>query len=220
MMRRFATVALLLPLAVGVLAAPLSLGRAHKDETEGYRIQPPAKWVQVPTKFQEVNLLAKWAGKAKRGWLIPGLQVFKFPKHALDPSVPVGNISGVELTSRAFASVVPWFPVPLALVVVLFAFSTMIAWSYYGLAGWLYLFGPSRTAGLTWNAIFCISVALGCMTQLESVLDFSDATVFAMALANVLGLYMLAPLVKRELDSYLARVRSGEIAPRRHRQIQ
>lgn len=137
-----------------------------------------------------------------------------------DPSVPVGNISGVELTSRAFASVVPWFPVPLALVVVLFAFSTMIAWSYYGLAGWLYLFGPSRTAGLTWNAIFCISVALGCMTQLESVLEFSDAAVFAMALANVLGLYMLAPLVKRELDSYLARVRSGEIAPRRHRQIQ
>lgn len=132
-----------------------------------------------------------------------------------DPSAPVGNVSGVELTSSAFASVVPWFPIPLAVVVVLFAFSTMIAWSYYGLAGWLYLFGPSRVAKSVWNAIFCVSVVLGCVTQLESVLDFSDATVFAMALANILGLYLLAPIVKRELDTYLAKVRSGEIAPRR-----
>ncbi|NQZ97194.1 MAG: alanine:cation symporter family protein, partial [Myxococcales bacterium] len=66
-----------------------------------------------------------------------------------------------------------------------------------------------------WNAIFCVSVVLGCVTQLESVLDFSDATVFAMALANILGLYILAPIVKRELDTYLAKVRSGEISPRR-----
>ncbi|MCZ6572222.1 MAG: hypothetical protein O7C98_03525 [Planctomycetota bacterium] len=88
MMRRFAVVALLLPLASAALAAPLGLGKPHKDETEGYRIQVPAKWEQVPTKFQEVNLLAKWAGKARRGWIMPGLQVFKFPKHALDPSVP------------------------------------------------------------------------------------------------------------------------------------
>ena len=131
-----------------------------------------------------------------------------------DPAVPVGDISGVELTSRAFASVVSWFPAPLSLVVMLFAFSTMIAWSYYGLEGWLYLLGPSRAAKTSWNTIFCASVAFGCLIQLESVLDFSDAAVFAMALANVFGLYVFAPRVKRELDAYLAKLRSGEIAPR------
>ena len=104
----------------------------------------------------------------------------------------------------AFESVVSWFPVPLALVVTLFAFSTMISWSYYGLAGFGYLFGRSRRARLTYNGIFCASVVVGCTAKLDAVLDFSDALVFAMALANVLGLYALAPVVKRDLARYWA----------------
>lgn len=124
-----------------------------------------------------------------------------------DPSVPPGEASGVELTSSALASVVPWFPNLLALVVALFAFSTMISWSYYGLAGWLYLFGRTRAARASWNALFLASVVVGCATQLEAVLDFSDALVFAMALANVAGLYVLAPVVKRDLAEYRARLR-------------
>jgi AGCS family alanine or glycine:cation symporter len=119
-----------------------------------------------------------------------------------DPAAGPPGISGVEYTSAALESVVAWFPVPLALVVSLFAFSTMISWSYYGLAGWGYLFGRSRAARLGYNTIFCASVVVGCTAQLEAVLDFSDALVFAMALANVFGLYLLAPVVKRDLAEY------------------
>jgi AGCS family alanine or glycine:cation symporter len=132
-----------------------------------------------------------------------------------DPSTPIEGINGVELTSRAFASVVPWFPYPLSIVVLLFAFSTMISWSYYGLEGWLYLVGPSRGARIGFNLVFCIAVVLGCTMKLDAILDFSDAMTFAMALANVAGLFLLAPVVRRELDRYWAKLESGEIAPRR-----
>jgi AGCS family alanine or glycine:cation symporter len=128
-----------------------------------------------------------------------------------DPANPFEGISGVELTSSAFASVVPWFPIPLAIVVMLFAYSTMIAWSYYGLEGWIYLFGSKKWVKAGYNVIFCASVVVGCTTQLEAILDFSDAMIFAMALANMLALYLLAPVVRRELDSYWARLASGEI---------
>ena len=79
----------------------------------------------------------------------------------------------------------------------------MISWSYYGLAGWGYLFGRSRAARFTYNLIFCGSVVVGCTTKLEAVLDFSDSLIFAMALANVFGLYLLAPVVKSDLAAYL-----------------
>ena len=120
-----------------------------------------------------------------------------------------GTISGVELTSSAFASVIPWFPYVLAVVVILFAYSTMISWSYYGLEGFIYMFGPQRWAKATFNTGFCLFVIVGCTTQLDAILDFSDAMIFAMALANVLGLYLLAPEVKRDLDVYWARHRGG-----------
>lgn len=118
-----------------------------------------------------------------------------------------GTISGVELTSSAFASVVPWFPYILAVVIMLFAYSTMISWSYYGLEGFIYIFGSHRWSKITFNSIFCLFVIVGCTTQLNAVLDFSDAMIFAMALANVLGLYLLVPGVKRDLDVYWIRVR-------------
>ena len=113
-----------------------------------------------------------------------------------------GVISGVELTSSAFASVIPWFPYVLAVVVMLFAYSTMISWSYYGLEGFIYIFGAKRWAKMTFNAIFCFFIIVGCTTQLDAVLDFSDAMIFALALANVTGLYLLAPGVKKDLDVY------------------
>ena len=122
-----------------------------------------------------------------------------------DPAVPLSGVSGVELTSRAFASAIPWFPAPLAVVVMLFAYSTMIAWSYYGLEGWIYLFGPAPGRKLAFNLVFCVTVVLGCTTTLDAVLDFSDAMIFAMALANMLALYLLAPVVRGELDAYWAR---------------
>ncbi len=127
-----------------------------------------------------------------------------------DPAiVNDGAISGVELTSSAFQSVLPWFPYVLAVVVMLFAYSTMISWSYYGLEGFIYIFGARRWAKVTFNTLFCLFVIVGCTTQLDAVLDFSDAMVFAMALANVLGLYLLAPLVKKDLNIYWNRHGNG-----------
>ena len=108
-------------------------------------------------------------------------------------------------------SSVDWFPTALAFAVVLFAFSTMISWSYYGLKGWTYIFGESKIADLTFKAMFCLFVIIGCTIPLGSVLDFSDAMIFAMCIPNILGIYFLAPIVKREMKSYMARVKSGEI---------
>ena len=113
------------------------------------------------------------------------------------------GIAGVELTSRAFASVISWFPYVLAVVVVLFAFSTLISWSYYGLVAWHRLVGRSPRSTLIFNTAYLLSVVVGCAAQLEAIINFSDALVFAVALANIIGLYMLTPVVARELKSYL-----------------
>ena len=119
-----------------------------------------------------------------------------------------GTIRGVELTSSAFASVIPWFPSVLAVVVMLFAYSTMISWSYYGLEGFVYMFGSKQRTKRIFNAVFCLFVVVGCTVQLDTVLDFSDAMIFAMALANMLALYLLGPDVKRELDAYWAKLKT------------
>jgi AGCS family alanine or glycine:cation symporter len=123
----------------------------------------------------------------------------------------VGGTSGVGLTSAAFGSAISWFPYVLAVAVILFAFSTMISWSYYGLKAWTYLFGEGETKELVFKVIFCIFVVIGAAANLGPVIDFSDAAIFAMAVVNIIGLYILMPIVKRELNSYLARLKSGEI---------
>ncbi len=125
--------------------------------------------------------------------------------------VTVTGASGVGLTSAAFESAFSWFPYVLAVAVVLFAFSTMISWSYYGLKAWTYLFGEGKSKEITFKVIFCICVIIGASASLGPVIDFSDAAIFAMAVVNIVGLYCLMPVVKRELNSYLDRVKSGEI---------
>ncbi|MBL4918848.1 alanine/glycine:cation symporter family protein [Szabonella alba] len=119
--------------------------------------------------------------------------------------------TGVGLTSAAFGAAMPWFPYLLAVAVVLFAFSTMISWAYYGLKAWTYLFGEGQTTELVFKCIFCVFVIIGAAASLGPVIDFSDAAIFAMAIFNIIGLYVLMPVVKRELESYLARLESGEI---------
>lgn len=122
-----------------------------------------------------------------------------------------GDATGVNLTSVAFGSAVSWFPYVLALAVVLFAFSTMITWSYYGLMAWTYLLGASFFSELAYKLLFLIFVVVGSSMSLGPVIDFSDSMIFAMSLANVVGLYFLMPVVKRELNQYLAGIRSGGI---------
>ena len=119
------------------------------------------------------------------------------------------GVTGVELTSSAFESVIPWSPYILTIVVILFAYSTMVSWSYYGLAGWVYLFGDKASTKMIYNVFFCVFVGLGCAIQLTSVIDFSDAMIFAMALANIIGLFMMAPVVKQEIRDYWQRLENS-----------
>ncbi|SFR13009.1 alanine/glycine:cation symporter family protein [Poseidonocella sedimentorum] len=121
-----------------------------------------------------------------------------------------GN-KGVALTSAAFSSSFGWFQYVLALAVILFAFSTMISWSYYGLKAWTFLFGEGRTKELVFKVIFCIFIVIGAAASLGPVIDFSDAAIFAMAVVNIIALYVLMPVVKAELESYLSRLKTGEI---------
>ena len=122
-----------------------------------------------------------------------------------------GEAVGVAMTSAAFEREFSWFPIPLAFAALLFAFSTMISWSYYGLKGWTYLFGEGEAGQTAYKVMFCAFVALGCVVQLGPILDISDALVFLICVPNILGLYFLAPIVKREMQSYFARIESGEI---------
>jgi len=125
--------------------------------------------------------------------------------------VTATGVSGVGLTSAAFESAISWFPYLLALAVVLFAFSTMISWSYYGLKAWTYLFGEGKNKEIAFKVLFCVFAVIGAAANLGPVIDFSDAAIFAMAVVNILGLYCLMPIVKRELNSYMQRLESGEI---------
>ena len=121
-----------------------------------------------------------------------------------------GN-TGVALTSDAFSSAFGWFRYVLVLAVVLFAFSTMISWSYYGLTAWTFLFGEGQTKELIFKIIFCLFVVIGASASLGPVIDFSDAMIFAMAIPNIIALYLLMPVVKAEMNRYLGRLKSGDI---------
>ncbi|WP_290894677.1 alanine/glycine:cation symporter family protein [Hoeflea sp.] len=128
----------------------------------------------------------------------------------------VGGTSGVGLTSAAFGSAISWFPYVLAIAVILFAFSTMISWSYYGLKAWTYMFGEGRKSELTFKLIFCVFIVIGAAANLGPVIDFSDAAIFAMAVVNIFCLYFLMGLVKKELISYSSRLKAGEIRKFKH----
>lgn len=121
------------------------------------------------------------------------------------------GLTGVTLTAASFTETAGFFKYTLALAVIMFAFSTMISWSYYGLKAWTYLFGEGKATELVFKVMFCVFVVIGATIQFGAVIDFSDAAIFAMSIFNILGLYFLMPVVKKELQSFVARVKSGEI---------
>ena len=123
-----------------------------------------------------------------------------------DPSLAAQGLEGVEITSAAFATTLPGSPVLVALAALLFAFTTMISWSYYGLKGWTYLVGERRWAVRAFQVVFCGFIVLGCLLELDAVLRLSDALIFVVALPNVVGLYVMAPEVRALLDEYLGDV--------------
>ncbi len=116
------------------------------------------------------------------------------------------HLGGVDLTSVAFDSVIPNFSILLTIAVILFAFSTMLSWSYYGLQGWKYLFGKGKAADMAYKILFLVFVVVGASSSLNSVIDFSDAMIFAMVFPNIIGLVILMPKVKDELERYLTAV--------------
>lgn len=122
-----------------------------------------------------------------------------------------GDLDAIGLTSSAFSQSIPWFPIVLTVAVILFALSTMISWSYYGLKAWTYLFGETRAADISYKAVFCLFVIVGSAISAKQVFNFGDAMIFAMCFPNVLGLYFLAPEIRKDLNSYMDRVKSGEI---------
>ncbi|MFT5790965.1 MAG: AGCS family alanine or glycine:cation symporter [Urechidicola sp.] len=117
------------------------------------------------------------------------------------------SIGGVDLTSMAFDSVIPGFSYILTIAIVLFAFSTMISWSYYGLQSWKYLFGKGKTADLVYKVMFLFFVIIGAAATLDAVIKFSDAMILALVFPNMIGLLFLFPKVKVEMKKYLAAIK-------------
>ncbi|MCF6171833.1 MAG: alanine:cation symporter family protein [Bacteroidales bacterium] len=131
---------------------------------------------------------------------------------------PLG-LEGAQLTSQAFGSVFSWFPYVLVIAIFLFAFSTMISWSYYGLKGFDYLFGDlifklsgnKNVTRYTYFTVFLVFIIIGSASNLGAVIDFSDMMILSMGFPNILGLLILAPEVRNDLNDYWRKLKSGEI---------
>ncbi len=118
------------------------------------------------------------------------------------------SIGGVTITSDAFETVLPWFPNLLTVAVLLFAFSTILTWGYYGLKAWTYLFGRGKVSETVFKAVWSVFVVAGSLLSLDSLISLADSALFLLSVFNIIGLYLLAPVVKRELDSFLTFVRN------------
>tara|TARA_B100001287_G_scaffold41032_1_gene30159 strand:- start:54 stop:1154 length:1101 start_codon:yes stop_codon:yes gene_type:complete len=117
---------------------------------------------------------------------------------------------GAGITSKAFGKYIPYSNVFLTIAVVLFAVSTMISWSYYGLQSWKFLFGRGKRADITYKFLFLIFVVIGASASMQSIWGFSDAMIFAMVFPNMIGLFFLFPVVKKQLSRYLEAIKSSK----------
>jgi len=123
----------------------------------------------------------------------------------------IAEKDGAALTAKAFESTVSWFPWVLSIAVVLFAYSTMISWSYYGERCWSHLFG--RQASLVYKVVFLVFIVLGAVVTANNVLDFADLMILSMAFPNILGVALLSGRIRRALDDYWRRYKAGEMEP-------
>lgn len=119
------------------------------------------------------------------------------------------GITGVALTSSAFQSRIEFFPYILAFVIILFALSTLISWSYYGQKAWNYIFGEGKKRAMTFQVIYCIFVVVGSSISIKSVIDLTDATMLAMSVPNLIAMYILLPDLKADLVQYCKRHNFG-----------
>jgi len=117
---------------------------------------------------------------------------------------------GIEMTSSAFATVFPWFPTLLSFIATLFAFSTMISWSYYGEQCWARLFGLRSI--LIYQAVFLLFTWAGAVFEATAVVNFGDMMILGMAFPNLVGVAMLSGRLRADLDSYWSRLKAGEFS--------
>ena len=121
----------------------------------------------------------------------------------------IANAEGAALTARAMGGEISWFPWLLTVAVVLFAYSTMISWSYYGERCFVYLFGDR--ASTPYKIIYVVFVFLGSVITASNILNFGDLMILSMGFPNILGLVLLSGTVKKALDEYMGKLRSGEM---------
>ena len=125
-------------------------------------------------------------------------------------STSIGEISGIELASNAFQSVIVFFPIVLSIIAVLFAMSTLISWAYYGQKAWTFLLGEGKKRVLAFNLIYCVFIVIGACMNVESIINITDAMMIAMCVPNIIVLYILAADVKKELKTYCQKVQIGK----------
>jgi AGCS family alanine or glycine:cation symporter len=123
----------------------------------------------------------------------------------------IEGYSDIQMTSAAFGSVISWFPAVLAVAVLMFAFSTVISWGYYAGKIWEFVVGGSNSSMAIFKIIFCAALIPGAVFTSDTVFTLMDSMFFLMAIPNIIGIYILAPEIKRDVASYLARLKSGEI---------
>lgn len=121
------------------------------------------------------------------------------------------GLGGVELTAEAFGKVISWFPTVLAVAVFLFAFSTMVSWSYYGMRSWTYLFGKSKKGEMVYKLLYLVFVVIGSSVSLGAVLDFADMMILAMSFPNIIGLYIMAPEINADMQIYWQKLKNNEL---------
>lgn len=125
------------------------------------------------------------------------------------------GFEGVQITSEAFATVSSWFPYVLTLAVFLFAFSTMLTWAYYGAKAATYITGENKAVLYGFKLFYLAMAVVACTMDLSELINLSDGLIFLMAIPNLIGVYLLLPVVRREVDGYFAKLKSGEIRPTR-----
>ena len=160
-------------------------------------LEPFIDTVLICTMTALVIIIFNFGGDAS------GATVFQYGGDGAG-AVMIGGESfeGAGITSKAFAEYIPFSNVFLTIAVVLFAVSTMISWSYYGLQSWKFLFGRGKAADMAYKVLFLVFVIIGASASMKSIWDFSDAMIFAMVFPNMVGLYFLFPVVKKQLKRY------------------
>jgi AGCS family alanine or glycine:cation symporter len=117
------------------------------------------------------------------------------------------GVEGIALTSAAFATVVPWFPVVLSLAAILFALSTVLSWGYYGEQAWTWLFSDRQASRVAYRLFLCAVISTGATFELSQVINLVDSLNFCMAIPNLIAVYLFLPELRRDLAEYLERRR-------------